>query len=66
MNKSIGHHLRIWAFALLASCTLPSMAQDMVKDGAQDGLMKTVSYDVASFLDIRDKTLDSMIENEEI
>ena len=37
------------------------MAQDMVKDGAQDGLMKTVSYDVASFLDIRDKKLEDVM-----
>ena len=38
-------------------------AQDMVKDGGQDGLMKTVTYDVSRFTDIRDKKLsDVMME----
>lgn len=36
-------------------------AQDMVKEGAQDGLMKTVSYDVSSFTDLRDKKLQDVM-----
>lgn len=36
-------------------------AQDMVKDGGQDGLMKTVTYDVSRFTDIRDKKLSDVM-----
>lgn len=36
-------------------------AQDMVKDGGQDGLMKTVTFDVSQFTDIRDKKLQDVM-----
>ena len=37
-------------------------AQDLVKDAGQDGLMKTVSYDVARFTDVRDKKLSDVMK----
>lgn len=37
------------------------MSQNMVSEGVQDGLMKTISYDVSRFIDIRDKKLQDVM-----
>ena len=39
-----------------------AQAQDMVTATAEDGLEKTVSYDVAKFTDIRDKKLEDVLK----
>ncbi len=41
--------------------TTTLLAQDMVTEGVQDGLMKTISYDVSRFIDIRDKKLQDVM-----
>ena len=46
---------------LLLMTTLPLRAQEMVKAVKEDGLEKTVSYDVAKFLDVRDKKLEDVL-----
>ena len=46
---------------LLLMTTLPLCAQEMVKAVKEDGLEKTVSYDVAKFLDVRDKKLEDVL-----
>ncbi len=42
-------------------CTAALQAQEMVQDARQDGLMKTVAYNVSSFTDIRDKKLQDVM-----
>lgn len=53
--------VRLFLIALFFCFTSTLLAQDMVKDGEQDGLMKTVSYDVSSFTDLRDKKLQDVM-----
>lgn len=44
-------------------CATPSvLAQDMVTAVGNDGLEKTVSYDVAKFTDVRDKKLEDVMK----
>lgn len=44
-------------------CATPSVrAQDMVTAVGNDGLEKTVSYDVAKFTDVRDKKLEDVMK----
>ena len=45
-------------FFLLMMGQLSAQAQDMVTSVNNEGLEKTVSYNVASFTDIRDKKLE--------
>jgi hypothetical protein len=59
-------------FVILLIVPLLAHAQDMVTSVANDGLERTVSYNVASFTDIRDKKLEDVMskmpgisENEE-
>ena len=54
-------HLRyVWCLIFLAPISL--WAQDMVTAVGNDGLEKTVSYDVESFTDIRDKKLEDVLK----
>lgn len=50
------------ACGLMLMPSLPLQAQDMVTATAEDGLEKTVSYDVAQFIDIRDKKLEDVLK----
>ena len=47
--------------ALLVSVSFQANAQDMVKAVSNEGLEKVISYNVASFTDIRDKKLEDVI-----
>ena len=46
---------------LLIVCQLSAQAQDMVTSVGSQGLERTVSYNVASFTDIRDKKLEDVM-----
>lgn len=46
---------------LLIMCQLSAQAQDMVTSVGDQGLERTVSYNVASFTDIRDKKLEDVM-----
>ena len=48
-------------FFLLIMCQLSVQAQDMVTSVGDQGLERTVSYNVASFTDIRDKKLEDVM-----
>ena len=55
---------RLASGAVLALCTAFSLqvnAQDMVKAVSNEGLEKVISYNVASFTDIRDKKLEDVM-----
>ena len=52
--------LYAWFF-LLIMCQLSVQAQDMVTSVGDQGLERTVSYNVASFTDIRDKKLEDVM-----
>ena len=47
--------------AVLSAFSLQANAQDMVKAVSNEGLEKVISYNVASFTDIRDKKLEDVI-----
>ncbi|MBO7552640.1 MAG: TonB-dependent receptor [Bacteroidaceae bacterium] len=50
------------ALGLMISSSLIVQAQDMVTAVGEDGLEKTVSYDVEKFTDIRDKKLEDVMK----
>ena len=55
-------HLMFVGLALLLVAPANSFAQDMVTAVEGEGLEKTMSYDVASFTDIRDKKLEDVMK----
>ena len=61
MKKS-NLYLTILIVALIAIAPYSMSAQDMVTAVGQEGLEKTVSYDIASFTDIRDKKLEDVLK----
>lgn len=61
MNFSRYIFIRVLFSGLFFGFSSSILAQDMVKDGVQDGLMKTVSYNVTSFTDLRDKKLQDVM-----
>lgn len=54
-------HYRLFFLLSILLISSHLTAQDMVSEGQQDGLMKTISYDVSQFIDIRDKKLQDVM-----
>ena len=53
--------MRKFAIIVLLTLAVPAAAQEMVKALSEDGLEKTISYDVSKFTDIRDKKLEDVL-----
>ena len=53
--------MRKFAIVVLLALAVPAAAQEMVKALSEDGLEKTISYDVSKFTDIRDKKLEDVL-----
>ena len=61
MKKS-NLYLTIWMMALTAIAPYSLSAQDMVTAVGQEGLEKTVSFDIASFTDVRNDKLEDVLK----
>lgn len=62
MNQKKIKFISAAAIALALSISGPLAAQNMVNDEGQEGLLKTISYDVSKFTDIRDKKLQDVMQ----
>lgn len=64
MKKNYSNLMMAMALLIAAWITIPTkaFAQEMVTSVADNGLEKTVSYDVAKFTDIRDKKLEDVLK----
>lgn len=63
-TKGFCRIVQMWVFSLIGLTMIPQAgkAQDMVTAMGNEGLEKTVNYDVASFTDIRDKKLEDVMK----
>lgn len=64
MKKNYSNYMMAMVLMIAAWITMPTQtfAQEMVTSVADNGLEKTVSYDVAKFTDIRDKKLEDVLK----